>query len=279
MTHCEHDEYAHKHALTIVGDDYGQPLVTGVECRHTVPNRLTPLIDSVSFGGNFSALITVNTNDHHLCHYIDGKMYVTAPPIYISDLYASNTIADYVLIYDNIGPFVIRLDRHKKCTKLGKISKTLLYCGYRMHVSISADDLFLMSSRTLDNKQTYMNLFDVTTECTIRDMHYDDKYKRAVNMTAHSKNVWVSDAFRRRCINIYDYRAPEWMVTTHFPKTRALNDYCSVSSCVDDIVLFSVRNRFEFGSPAVICALDLRNGDNFDLANICGHADPVHLQL
>lgn len=148
-----------------------------------------------------------------------------------------------------------------------------------MHVSISADDLSLISSRTLDNKQTYMNLFDVTTECTVRDMHYDDKYKRTFNITAHSKNIWVSDTRRKCCINVYDDRAPEWMVTAHFPKTRALSDYCIVSSCVDDIVLFSVRNRFEFSSPAVIGALDLRNGDNFDLANMCSRADPVHLQL
>lgn len=112
MAQCEHDEHAHKHALTIVGDDYGQPLVIGAGCRHA-SNRLTPLLDGVSFGVGFSALVTTNTNDHHLCHYIDGKTDITAPPIYISELYASNTIADYVLVYDNIDPFITRIDRHK----------------------------------------------------------------------------------------------------------------------------------------------------------------------
>lgn len=274
MTQCEHDEHAHKHALIIVDDGDGRPCVTGAKCVCSVNDVWQ--CDSVSYGDDFTSLAEHKTSDkQYLCHSTSGKVSLNEPKYIISNLSASNSVADYVISGANVPP-IHRIDRQGNISVLKSPNHKHEYNGW-ISTAAAIDDSVLLTSK-YDITSIDLCLTDIASDRIIRSETNMNRNNILWSITAYGPNTWVSSIYLRACIGVYDDRVPEWLTTQYSPKIYKRGNEFALSSCVDTMLLFSDFD-FQVFVPTVVSALDLRNWDRFDLAAACGSVNVSHMML
>ena len=273
MAHCEHDEHAHKHALAIVDDGDGRPCIIGAKCACSA-NIVNWRFDYARYGEDFTIFVEHKTSKRqYLCHSDGGKVSVVEP-VYIVEQHAANNTAIYVSSDADMSPFR-RIDR------LGNINvlKTPNHICHKGWISAAAaiDDSVLITSK-YDIGEVDLRLTDIASDRITRSETNMNRNNILWSITPYEPNTWVASVYSRPYMCVYDDRVPEWMTTQYYPKIHKRGNEFAISSCVGTITLFTDFN-FQFGVPTVISALDLRNGDQFDLATVCRNVNIAHIVL
>lgn len=273
MFECHRDEHARNHALIFV-ENNGQPLLTGAGCQHNNIGFDLPE-NHRSFGENFTASVSCGSISY-LCHYIDGTMQISKEPRGAQRrLLAANRNADY--LRPDYQSRIYRVDHYGNASVIESLSRV---CGSVdvIHTAAAFDDLSMIAFMKDDKKHTNIHLFDIADD-RIRRSELGTEVAKIFRAFAHSPNTWVSSVWKTTYVNVYDDRVHDWVISTYKPEPHFPIHVIRTSSCVDNIVLF-YEVDWVVRHPVVISALDLRNGDRYDLANACNAVTGfVHSQL